>query len=501
MNAAAFQFDRNTDLLKPTALIEGTRNVDFHEGGIGKRGGTSLYLGSAITAAPVIHGVHDFRKRDGTHFFMFATSAGKIYQINESGVLKTGKSTSNFFHFSTFNDQAYICDGATVPVYWDGLAGTTTDVTAPSSWASLNSYPFQIVQHARGANARNWAITKEGVYASKNGDGKDFSDGQVKFIPVYADGGLVAGFDFNGTLFVWSKTRTYVIEDTSADTTLWGYSEAMWEGGVAHWRLICKAGNQLYLMTEEGTVYTLSGITATGEFAAASITRPSYIDRYIRENVTLTNIANYFMQYDRTRRCIIFGLQVTGSSNNTGLTYFIDRDPEVGWIAHDNLDFPSGYQAMCATEVRVSVGTYQIWAGDSVGQIWKLGQTVRSDNSNGYEAGIKTRALDMGNPRMWKHFGKGRLRTRAQGNYSLTIRIWIDGVRKPDVALSLSGSGAAFDTASFDSAVFVAESIIPVPFDIRAYGFDVQLQILNSNAGEDFFLSELLIDFENCGVR
>lgn len=501
MNAVGFQFNRNTDLLIPTALVEGTRNVDFHEGGVSKRGGSALYLGAAIAGAPIMRGDYDFRMRNGNHFIMFATSAGKIYQTNEAGLLKTGKSTNNFFHFSTFNDKVYICDGASAPEYWDGAAALTTAVLAPTSWTTNNSWPFQIVQHARGANARNWAITREGVWASKNNDGTDFSDAQVKFIPVYAEGGLVGGFDFNGTLFVWNKTKTFIIEDTDTNSTLWGYSEAIWEGGAASWRLICKAGNELYIMTEEGLIYTLAGVTATGDYTAASITRPAYIDRYIRENVTLGNIDNYFMQYDRTRRAIIVGLQVTGSANNTGLTFFIDRPADVGWIIHDNLDFPSGYQCMCACEYRVSAGVYQIWTGDSVGQIWKLGQTARSDNSNGFTSAIKTRALDMGNPRMWKHFAKGRLRTRAQGNYNLTVRTWIDGVRKPDVALSLSGSGAAFDSAIFDTSVFAEDSIIPVPFDIKAYGFDVQLQIVNSNAGEDFFLSELLVDFENCGVR
>jgi hypothetical protein len=58
-----------------------------------------------------------------------------------------------------------------------------------------------------------------------------------------------------------------------------------------------------------------------------------------------------------------------------------------------------------------------------------------------------------------------------------------------------------FDTATFDSSVFAEDSLIPVEFDLGSYGYDVQFQVLNNNAGEDFFATERMVDFEPCGVR
>jgi hypothetical protein len=498
---AGFQFNRNADKFTPTALVDGTRNVNFHEGGIGKRGGTSRLFSTAIAGLPTIHSLFDFRKLNQTQFLVFGTNQGKLYHTNESNVLKTGMSTSNPFSFAVMNDELYIADGGTAPKYWNGSNPTTTDVLTATSWAGASGFPFQVLFHSRGANARMWAVTRDSVWASKNNDGHDFSDAQVKQIRVYSEGGLVGAFDFNGTLFAFSKTETFIIDDTSSDTNNWGYQKAIWEGGAATWRLMAKAGNNLYVMTEEGLIYTLKGIQATGDYELVAVNKPAFIDRYIRDQVSVSNMLNFHCTFDRTRRCIEYFMQSGGSANNLCLAFFIDRPPEIAWIIHDNNGGDSAFKAAGSTEVRVSTGQYRVYTGDYAGQIWKTEQTSRDDGGSPYDSGIKTRALDMGNPRMWKHFGQGRLKTRAQGNYDLTVRVWIDGVRKDDIPLALVGSGATFDNGFFDSSVFADDQVIPVQFDVNDYGYDCQFEVLNNETGEDFFLSELLLDFMELGGR
>lgn len=500
-DAAGFQHSRNQDLLIPTALVEPTKNINFHEGGIGKRGGNTKLFGSPITNSPAIRGLFDFRKRNGSQYLMFATLEGKVYWNTETNVIKTGMSTSNFFNFSSFNDEVYVCDGASVPQYWDGVAANTSSVTVPTSWTTNANYPFQMIPHGKGASSRVWAFTKDSAWASAHNNGHDFSDANVIQIPIPAEGGLVGGIDFGGVLIVFSKTKAYLIDDSDIDPDNWGYQEAIWEGGVAHWRLIIKAGNNVFLVTDEGNIYSLRGVQATGDYESVNLTRPAFIDRWIREKVSRSNIENFHAAYDRTLRAINFFFQVGGTQNNTNLKFFIDRPPEVAWVPHDNLEASSGFLGSCSAEVRVSVGDYRIYTGDFSGMIWKHEQTGRDDNGSGYESSVKLKALDMGNPRIFKHFSQGRIRTRAAGNYDLTVRVWIDGVRKPDISLSLAGTGATFDTAMFDSSVFSEDSLIPVSFEINDYGFDLQLEILNSETGEDFFLSELLLDYKEEAIR
>ena len=102
---------------------------------------------------------------------------------------------------------------------------------------------------------------------------------------------------------------------------------------------------------------------------------------------------------------------------------------------------------------------------------------------------------------MFKHFRDARLRTRSTGNFDLTVRKWIDERRIGDSPLSLYGSGATFGDAVFNTDVFAEEKMIPAQFDIFDYGFDVQFEIFNNEGGQDFFLSELLVDFKEMGVR
>lgn len=496
-NLAGFQFNRNTDILTNTALVDGTTNINYHEGGVGKRGGTSKYLVSAISGSPEMRGLYQFRMRNGTSFRVFSTSAGNVYQNTESNLIKAGMSLSNKYNFSVFDNELYIADGATTPQVWDGAAVSTSAISGiPTDWTSTSEYPFQIVPHARGANARQWAIRSDAVFASDNGVGDDFSDANVKKIPVYSDSGLVAGWDFNGTLFTFSKTKTYLIDDTSADTTEWGYQEAIWEGGVAHWRLITKAGNNLYLMTDEGVIYSIRAVQSSGDYESVAINKPAYIDRWLRDRVSAIGIENFHCVYHRKLRAIEYFVQVYGSNVNTSLLYFIDRPEEIAFAIHDNSVSSSGYNASVSAELKTSSGTYTVMTGDFSGNIWDLEQTDKNDNNQSYSCNVKTRKIDMNFPRIKKHFKSGRLKVSSATNSTVLIRVWVDGVMRDDEQIDVIGNGATFDSGLFDSDVFSEDSITPYEFDLGYYGYDIQFEIVNNTVNEDMFLTELLIDYK-----
>lgn len=497
LNQSGFQHPRNTDLIVAPALIEPTRNVNMHEGAIGKRGGTSHYL-SNLAGASIVRGLHQYLK-PGAQFILFHTALGRLYHTDETHELANGLSGSNFPCIINFDDLAFYCDGASTPRWWDGAALTAATITTPASWSG--NMPFQFIPHSFAASHRLWALTPDSAWASKLNDGTDFSDAQVQQVRIFTEGGLVGGADFGGTLFVWSRTKGYIVDDQDVDPTNWGYHEVLWEGGVAHWRLICKAANELYLMTEDGLIYSIRGVQATGDYESAQLTRPANIDRWIREKTSLSSIEKFHAKYDRKLRAIKYFVQVGGSNPNTALTYFIDRDPAIAWVPHDNNQASSGYDAACSAEVRNGTGDYQIWTGDWAGNIWKLEQSIRSDNGAAYAAGPKFKRIDFDKPRNWKHFRSCRLRSTAQGNFHLTIRVWVDGVRKADIPVVVTGQGAAFDFARFDEAVFSAEDLIPTDFEIGAYGYDIQLEILNEESGEDFFHAEIEFNWKDCGVR
>lgn len=501
-SASGFDYNRNTDLLPVTALINPSSNINLHEGGLGKRGGTSLVLAGAITGTPRLYGLYHYIKRSGTTFLMFAAADGKLYRDAEANVLKTGMATSNYYSFALFDDNLFVADGSTRPQWWDGAAGATSNLTADATdWAGSPGYPIQVIFHARGTNQRLWWVTRNALYAGKLNDGKDAADANIQKMPVYTDTGLVGAVDFNGTIFGFSKTKAYIVDDSSATTTNWGYTEAIWDGGVANWRLITKAGNNLFLMNDELAIYSIQAVNSSGDYEQVNLTRPPHIDRWFREKATLSGIESFNASYDRTQRAINYFVQVGGSGNNTSVKYFIDRPPEIAWMIHDNQTYDSGYKASISAQYRTGPGQYTVYTGDYAGRIWKLEQSAKTDNSNAIKANFKTKELDMDNPRMWKHFKEARLRIRSTGTLNLTIRIWVDGVRRDDVILSISGTGAVFDSATFDSSTFATDTIVPRRFKIGHYGFTLQMEVVNETANEDFFISELLIDFKEEGVK
>lgn len=497
LSNCGFTYTRNFELIPDFALIAPSKNHNQHNGGIEKRGGTEIIVTPSVASAG--RGGIDFRMLNGNQFMVYAKANGSVYHTNDSNVIASGLSTSNFFNFSQYDDEIYICDGANTPRKWTGT-GSTSAVTPAADWA-LTGQPFQIIPHSQGANRRNWAITKTGVYASKNNTGDDFADLTVKYIPVYSRGGLVAGFEFNGEIFVFSKNQVFRIDDTSADSDDWGYQEAIWEGGAAHFRLICKAGNQVYVMTDDAQMYTVSAVFSSADYEIMSLTRPAFIDRFLREQAVPANIENWHCTYDKRLRAIKWFVQVGGSSTNTALVYFIDKEPDSAWAIHDNEDYNSGYSASCSFEYRVSTSVWKIRTIDHTGTIWQLESSTRFDDTNPYESKFKFKPWDFGNPLMWKAFRRAVVRSRSDSNITFTVRIWVNGIRQNDVTLSISGSGATFDSALFDDAVFADDLAAFEPFDIKKYGFTLQLEFVNDTGGQDYFVSELVIPIKEEGIR
>lgn len=496
LKQAAFTYDRNYETLPDTALISPSKNINYHEGGLSKRGGTTIIVTPSV-ASKVMGGI-DFRTSTN-QFMVYAKQNGSVYHTDDSNVIATGMSVSNYYHFNQFDDELYICDGATNPKKWTG-SGSASAITPATDWATYGQ-PLQIIYHPRGVNSRNWAITSYAVYASKNNDGSDFADASVKKIQIYSTGGIVGAYEFNGELFVFSKTETFRIDDSSSDSADWGYEKLIYESGIAHWRLIVAAGNDLYFMSEDNHISKLSAVFNSGDYEGASLGRPAYIDRFLRDAASVSTIEEWSCSYDRKLRAIKFFMRTTGSAPDTALVYFIDRDPSLAWAVHDNLTYSSGYNASACFSYRKGIGDWRIRTGDSSGRIWELEASARDDNGNSYENRFKFKPWEFGNPVMWKYFRKIIARVRSVSNADFTVRIWIDGTRKSDATLAISGSGAVFDVALFDDAVFADENISFEPFDIKHYGFNLQVEFVNDTAGQDYIFSELVIPFKEEGIR
>lgn len=510
-----FRDDRNTQLLPPTALLQPSANLNYHENGLSKRGGTVIQIDNPGGAIPISFGQGLFQFYTPSLQRTVFASSGSVYNGSYSNKISNDviMSTQNYVSFVQTSKYVFWADGQSNPQYWDGIAASSISVTAPSSWTG--NMPFQMVSHTRagsGAGDRLWAVTPDALWYSELNTPIDFNDGDAGSIPIDSIGGLVGAVDLGGQLFAFSRTQTFLINDTGTIET-WGYNNAIWEGGVASWRLIVRANNNLYLMTEDGLIYDLIGVLTTGGYNAVPLNRPAFVDKFIRDNVNLDNIENFHAAYDRKLRAIKWFMQEGGSNNNIALTYFIDKQPTSAWIVHNNTNYVSGYSASCSGEIRVNPGNYQVWTMDYSGNVWGLEQTTRDDAGNSYPVVIMTRAQDLGSsgqnfqtgtyglPRNNKHWFAIALRGDASGPVNFTIYPFVEGVALQSQTFVMGSSGAEFDSAHFDSDVFATDLLTTDPVILGFYGRDLQIQLVENEIGTDWFLAEILYMVKPLGIK
>jgi hypothetical protein len=503
-----FTGQKNIDTADPVSMVGNTVNLNMHQGARQKRGGTSHVNAAAFTSTPQVMGLYDFRLVNGNQFIMAGTKDGKVYK-DDTNTIKTGMSTSNNYNFVTFENEAFICDGATRPQTWDGAAGATSDITSiPGDWTGSN-FPQWMVKHGYGVSERLWAFgcptTPQTVYASQEGDGKDFSDANVTTLSIETgDGfGIVGSIEYGDRLFVFGKTKAYIIDDTDASTANWGYQDVQWNGGVANWRLLVKTPNDLVAMMEDGDIYSVSAAETYGDYKAASLARPGFIHEWIQNNVNLAQIANFHAVYDPSLRAIKFFMASAGATNNDmAMVYFIDRPPEEAWMVHKNATYSSGYDASCSALVRVGAGDWQVYTGDYSGETWKLETVNIHDENSAYDGRFKTPVLSFENERGDKNFARAWLVLQPETVAStLTLDWFVDGVQQTQRTVTVQNSGGKLGSFTLGTSLLGGDEVIEKPVDLRQNGRRLQLEIGTSTVNEDFFISQVLIDYRPLGLN
>lgn len=503
-DAGGFSYNPNIDAIAPNAMIEPSRNINIYNGYRQPRGGTSKINGTAVSGSPQIMGLIDYILPAGTQFIVFATSDGKIYK-NSTTTIKTGLTSNKITNFSIFQNNLYSTNNTDVVQKWDGAAGTTSNITNPAAdWVTLGQ-PIQIVVHGKGNSERMWAVcgTKK-IYASAvNSD--NFVTGVVAIpLDTKDEYGTIGMVEWKDNLIIFGKRQAFIIDDTSLTTSEWGYDNAPWSGGVGNHRLICKTDNDIICMTIDGDIYSVSAAIQTGDYKASSIARPAFIDRWIRDNIDLSQIDKFHSVYDPvTRRAQFFMVKKATSIVNICLSFNIDRPALEGWDApYENTGFNSGYNASCAALIRKAIGNNKVYTGDYSGFIWELEKANINDDSNAYYKGFTFPYLTLSaDPSMTKHIWKGRIVTEPMGSYNLSINTWVDNTLLATSLISLAGTGAVLDSFILNTDILGGQYLIDSDFPIGEVGKRIKGEFYNNGLNEDFRVSDILIHFRELGVK
>lgn len=509
-DAGGFNHNRNIDAIPPTAMVDGTKNINLHEGARRKRGGTAKYNSTAVSGGQEIVGIYNYQKQDGTNYLVVATTDGKTWYSDLSGsatfsAIDTGLKTETRFSFETVDDDLFIAIEGAAPRIWTGSSTSTAMTSIPSDWTGSN-FPKQFIRHGYGASEALWALgfADGSVYCSKDGDYDDFSDAEVLNIKINVgdSAGIVGGFEYGDRLFAVGRHQVYIIDDTDSSRSNWGYQTAQWKGGAAHHRLIVRIPNDVVLMSEDGEIFSVVAAENYGDYKAASLTRPAKMDNWIRANLSLSDIDKFHACYDPILRAIKFFVVRSGQVEvDTCLVYFIDRKAEEAWSIHDNTSDASGYSASCSALVNKSTGTHEILTGDYSGYVWKLEQAAKSDDSQAFLGKFKTPVMHFGDPRGYKHFHALRLIMQPQGNYDLKVDWWVDDVQQEAGTITTAASGVLLGVFMLDTDTLGGITLQDSSMQLGRIGKRIQFAVYNNGVNEDFFISQLLIDFKPLGRR
>ncbi len=515
LNAGGYNYDKNVDRIPATAMVGESINVNTHQGGRAKRGGTDNVNSTVIGGTPRVWGVYQYRQKDGTVEILTAGADGEILtDYDDSTPLKTGLTIDQPVHFETFNNLCYICTGNDQVQVYDGT--TWSALAAPDvAWTGSN-FPRKMITHGRGASERLWAIGcttspydvyYSGLSAGDNSTEADFTSGNGILYVDTADGfGVLNAVEFGDRLICFGKNLPYIIDDTDSDAANWGYEKGIWEGGTATDRLLIPVGNDIVSMKEDGSVYSVITTESYGDYKKTLLTRlpndgTPFIDEYIRDNVKLSAISDFHMTYDPVLRAIYIFVVRTGQTEvDTALVYFIDKGPADGWCIKGNWDSDSGYSASCSALVKKAVGDDKIYTGGwDDGYIWELETTAKNDNDAAYKSGCEFPNNHFGDPQLTKRFDRAGFIVETKGNYDLYVNVSVDGAFRVQLRVSLKGVGGVYGTGVYGTAVYGETGLIEVVMPIHIIGKRIKYHIFNNNADEDFFISHIYTDFKPLG--
>ncbi len=503
---AGFNHSPNLDQIPPTALVDPSRNINLHENGIRKRGGTSHVNSSAISGTPQVMGIHDYQL-SASQFLVMGTTDGKLWK-NFTETIKEGLGTGKIVRMLTFGGLCFFYNGYNIPQYWNGVAVETSNIAAPAADWIGTSYPSWAVVHSNGLARRIWvggcSSTPYSIYASKVGDGGDYTTAPLSFYVETGTGdGIVGAFELGTRLFCMSKRNAFYINDTSTDSDYWGYEKAIWNGGLAHHGLIAVTPNDVHLMAEDGEIYSFTAVQSYGDYKMASLTRPSYVHKWISDNIDLSKIAQFHAVYDPVIRAVKWFLVKTGSSQvNICLPFFLDRPIDKAWGApHENSSYNSGYKASCSALVKKSAGNWKIYTGDYAGFVWELETANRNDNSQAYDGRSVWPRLNFADSRVTKHYNRAIVVSQPSGTSTATLSMTIDDLQTISGTLYFAATQNVFGTGVFGTAVFTEGIVSDTSLRIGTTGKRIQPDISCSILNTDLFLSNLLIDHKSMGRK
>lgn len=460
------------------------QNIDFDKfGSIVKRNGYLNANSSAINSGARVTCLHDYEQSAGTRFLV-SVIGNKVYNWNSSSITGapsdiTGAITvtaGNICSSATFRDTALFTNGIDLPFQWPG-SGNCVAMTVP---ASLTAAKFLAIfqNYTFLANCTVGGSFRSRVYYSNINriDIWTASD----FVDVSRDDGQqITGLRVLGDKLVIFKDRSIWVAQFTGDADIpFQFSQSNSSVGCVANQSIQEIDNGLVFLSWDG-LYFFDG------FNAYKIS--DRLNKTFSSDLSTLQFSNVSSMYQHTKNRYWLGVTTTGnSSNDTVITWTKSRTT----VQTDAFSIYKGIAPSFMATVYTDGITESAYFGDYGGFVYKADTGV-----DDYPLSIQT-AIDGYYYTNWISFDdicdqKGTLSVYVyyQNNVATLTLVYSYDLNDGDQftqSFSTSTGGAQWDSAIWNTDVWVGGNASTIRRDIDGRGRLVRFGFKNSTLSETF---------------
>jgi hypothetical protein len=403
---------------------------------------------------------------------------------NFSTILDSGHTvTSNTFpvfveggkEVAANNKKLFIFTGANPVQVLSGAGTTTADIaTPPADWSAANQPTGGLIHKNRLWGYGN-ANDPHRLYYSTTASHEDMSGGSLSIYPGEGEK-IVNAISYKGYIIVFKYPKgIYVVDTTPVQTTGWNVDRVNEKLGGAGQGSAAVVEEDIVFIDHTGELRLVAGITEFGDIGSRSFSDTHGISNFIRDNYYLPSNTKWRMAYYSLKR----ELHIGASSNSLGIN---DNRMVVDFNGMTPRFRNSTRDTCLYLFLRELNGVPELMACDNLGNIWRLDQTTKSKNGQGYNSQFQLTYTDLGLPGVDKA-GMFISIDFEPTDTTVAIDVIWDGVYQETTTINLSA----------ELEIQPGRMILTKQVPLNGDGDRVSLTFRNNNAGEDYAIQGLRI--------
>ncbi len=447
---------------------DGTQKALYHFAGSGyplvyTGGDTAIPLGSVVGTVTADSGTDTFTRTShglaNNTLVFFSNSGGAL----PSGIIAGEANTSSYYVVNTAANtfQVATYSGGPAVNFTTNGTGTHTvhQTTIPIDWSSnSNQVRWGFMHNGRMYTGGGDSLPYS-VYVSVLNNHSDFLNTGTLLFQIYPGEGdiCIGGISWRNKAYIFKfPYGIYVLDDSSTDTSLWGWKRISKYVGAISQASIVEADDEVYFVSSDGYIHALSAVQESGDVRSSAV-KGLELGPYIRSATDFSKLSTTawsgFLSYPvpqgvyyPTKRKLMFsfsadpnvlssqtypvnkvliGLDLHRSDPSTGI-----RDAQPFVCTRDE------YESLCVYR-DPTTGDPALLAGASNGFIYKLDQSSYSKDSAGYTASFETKTFyPYGNERKASMRELRVIFAPGSSSNSVTIKVYQDGTLSTTATLT-----------------------------------------------------------------